>query len=189
MKLPSWTPAVAVCIAAIIVGAFAVSGQMQPVKSQPIDQQQRKPMQAQSAVVIPRLIECTYHGTLGTDFKGTTLFVFAAEIENQSSKAIDETYLYIRAKTPGRTVPNAETVEKVSIPGGVEPRERKVIRVAIPTSRLGVDGTVFQPSDPVQVAVVAGYPMQKAYAEFAQSKFITAEYRKVQDPNLTFLLE
>ena len=127
-----------------------------------------------------------YSATIANDFRGSGLFVFTVVVTNTTQNAVDEAIFYIRSKDPNRTVPDAETVQAVEIPGGIEPSETRTVSVTISSRLIGARNEVYAPKNPVEIAVVDRYPDRsvKPYVAFKSVKMKAAKYRDRRDPAL-----
>ena len=204
-------PAVLACVALVLVGLALVSTSkpsrknvvlVQPKIAQP--KIAKAPVSKVERTIVGSMVNavtdvvtgapsltvesCRYHVDLSYkySFRGSWVYVFETQITNHSSTAVDELFLYVRCKEVDRTVPIAESIERVEIPGGIEHLETRAVYCDVPVSSFNARRN----NEPIEVAVVSGYcPVgKKPYQHFNDKKMTVADYINRQDPALLELL-
>lgn len=146
---------------------------------------------------------CTARPDLNYVGRGTPqeLYVFSAELINRSSTPLSHVDIYARTKEPDRTVPDAETVRGIPIPGGIAPQETRTVTFTIPTSAFGMTGRVNEPNNGIAIAVVASRPPTgvEPYRFYSQVPMTRVKFARKQtdadgrvrgiDPELSAILD
>lgn len=102
------------------------------------------------------IVDCSFG--YGITNAGGYNYEFTANVKNNTNSAIDSLIFYIRARAPNRSVPVGESLDAITIRGGIEPGETREVTFHASLTDYGNQYYPLPPSAPFEVAIVDNYP-------------------------------